>query len=218
METISVTIPREKEALIKTAGYLRSLAGAEVAQVTGDPIEVELNPQKEADEMEARMDETIAAAASPSGLELDTDGRPWDARIDSGAKSKTKDGRWKLIRGSDPVLVEQVKAELTAVAPAVVAPVETPAVVAPVETPAVVAPVVQTPQLVAITTYAQLIPRITAQAKAGVLQKDDVLDALNYTGAYAAGAVSIVELAKPEYATLIPLVATELERLWATRA
>ena len=128
---------KEKDALLKTADYLRDLAGVSAVQVTGGPVEVELNPQKEADDMEARMDATIAAATLPveaplppvADLEVDSDGTPWDVRIHSSGKTfmatGPKVGTWKLIRGVDPALVEQVKAELLAV-PAAVPIVEAP--------------------------------------------------------------------------------------------
>jgi len=58
-----------------------------------------------------------AASASESGtIDLDAEGIPWDARIHSGAKSKIKDGTWRLKKGAEPALVESVKAELKAAA------------------------------------------------------------------------------------------------------
>ena len=241
METISVTIPMEEKALLKMANWFRSLAGIEAEQtISGDQTVVELSPQAEATATGQRIDNMIAAAGAPEvetaiatdAPLLDSEGRPWDARIDSGAKSRTKDGRWKLMRGVDAALVDQVKAELLQGEEPVVATVppaiETPAVITPPATAPVVAPVIETPAVVpvvaapavapvAITTYAQLVPRLTAQADAKVLQPNDVLDTLAATGASAAGAVNLTELAKPEYAVYIPLVAAELERIWATR-
>ncbi len=46
-------------------------------------------------------------------MELDGENLPWDARIHTKARTKlVKDNTWKLARGVDPALVEQVKAEL----------------------------------------------------------------------------------------------------------
>lgn len=243
METISVTIStKETEILLKTADYLRSLAGVGAVQTIEE--EVLLSPEKEADAMGERIDDVVAAASAPAAVApvvgattVDSDGTPWDARIHSGGKtfmtSGPKAGTWKLIRGVDKNLVEQVKAELLQgeesvieVAPVVVPPVETPVAVAPVVAPAAVAPPpfvppVAAPVVATATTYAELIPRITAQstvAGAAKLDKDDVNNALANTGAAAAGAINLTELAKPEHAVYIPLVAAELERVWATRA
>jgi hypothetical protein len=217
METISVTIPREKEALRKTADYLLDLAGesreatVNIKDGAAGPIEVELDPEAEA---AATSDHIDAMVSTAGAAELDIDGRKWDVRIDSSAKTKTKDGRWKLVRNVDPAFVEQVKAELS-VAPMAVAP---PAVPPVVET-APVAPPVETPAAAAINTYAQLVPRITAMANTvpPTLQQHDVMDALNSSGAFIAGATNLTELAEPEHAHFIPLVAAELEKLWATR-
>ena len=52
---------------------------------------------------------------APVGVEVDSAGLPWDARIHGAAKKKTKkDELWKKIRGVDPALVETVEAELHA--------------------------------------------------------------------------------------------------------
>ena len=255
METISITIPREREVLIKTSDYLRSLAGVETAQTVAPIVEVVLDPRKEAEDMEARIDTTIAAAAAPAIPPVeapagtatappthDSDGTPWDVRIHSGGKtfmqSGPKVGTWKLKKGVDPALVEQVKAELLAVvaAPAPVAPVEVPVVAAPapvapvellavvaapVEVPVVAAPVVEIPPaaaVVPVTTYTELITLITDQSKpGGVLQANDVKNAIALSGAGAHGVTTLPELAPAQRIAYIPLVAAELERIWATR-
>lgn len=240
METISITIPKEKETLLKTADYLRDLACVEVAEVapviTGAEVAELLSPQEEADAMGDRIDDTVATAragATTLAPGLDKSGCPWDARIHASSKAFIADGTWRLKRGVDPALVESVKAELSQGEEPVVEtvqPIAAPVAVAPaappIETPAVAALAAAAPAApappalaapVAITTYAELIPRITAQANAKLLQPSDVLDALTVTGASAAGAINLTELAKPEHAVYIPLVAAELERIWATR-
>lgn len=51
-----------------------------------------------------------------TGIELDEDGLPWDARIHGASKLKLKRGNtWKLKKGVDNELVDTVKAELRAV-------------------------------------------------------------------------------------------------------
>ena len=266
METISITIPREKEALIKTADYLRSLAGVETAQTVIPIVEVILDPQKEADDMGDRIDRTVAAAAAPAvevpaippaapavevpaippaaGLEVDSEGAPWDVRIHSGGKtfmqSGPKIGTWKLKKGVDPALLEQVKAELLAapaevlnipavatdeqgyaIAPAAaLPPVEAPVVV--VVAPAAALPTVEIPPaaaIVPVTTYTELITFITDQSKpGGVLQANDVKDAIKASGAGMHGVITLPELAPAQHIAYIPLVADELRKIWATRA
>ena len=235
METISVTIPREKGALIKTADYLRSLAGVGTGVQINIKDEVILDPQKEADDTGDRIDRTVAAAAAPSveapaippaaGLEVDSDGAPWDARIHSGGKtfmaSGPKVGTWKLIRGVDQALVERVKAELLALptTPPVVEILA--AALPPVGAPVVAAPVVEIPPaaaVVTVTTYTGLITLITDQSKpGGVLQANDVKDAIAVSGAGMVGLTTLPELAPAQHIAYIPLVATELGRIWATR-
>lgn len=59
-----------------------------------------------------------APVAQPSlagGVELDTDGLPWDERIHAGTKRKNDDGRWTKKRGlNDPALVTRVVEQLRA--------------------------------------------------------------------------------------------------------
>lgn len=57
---------------------------------------------------------TTSVTATPV-VELDSEGLPWDGRIHSSSKEKlVKGATWKLKRGVDKALVEQVKTELRA--------------------------------------------------------------------------------------------------------
>lgn len=76
---------------------------------------------------------SVPAAAAPDRGDLDGDGLPWDARIHSEGKAKTKDGKWRLKRNVDAAEREKVVAELKA---AMGAPASPPA---PVSAPPVVA-------------------------------------------------------------------------------
>lgn len=49
--------------------------------------------------------------STPAGAELDSAGNPWDARIHSGGKSTLQDGTWKLKKGVDKALVDQITAQ-----------------------------------------------------------------------------------------------------------
>lgn len=56
-----------------------------------------------------------AEVVTPTGVELDSAGLPWDVRIHGKKKAKTKkEGTWKLTRGVDKALVDKVEAELKA--------------------------------------------------------------------------------------------------------
>lgn len=67
------------------------------------------------------------SATATSAVPLDSEGLPWDARIHSSSKEKIKDGTWKIKRGTDKLLIDDVKAELRAVMniPLAPAPTET---------------------------------------------------------------------------------------------
>jgi len=55
---------------------------------------------------------TTIAAAGP--VEYDSSGLPWDGRIHNKKHSKKQDGTWKLIKGLDPTVAQQVIQELSA--------------------------------------------------------------------------------------------------------
>lgn len=56
---------------------------------------------------------TTAASVPPAnnGAETDSQGNVWDVRIHSGGKSKIADGTWKLKKGVDKALVDQINAQ-----------------------------------------------------------------------------------------------------------
>ncbi len=66
--------------------------------------------------------------AAIAGVEVDSQGLPYDARIHSSSRERIKDGTWKLKRGTDPALVESVRAEYKAV---MAIPAPTPILAAP---------------------------------------------------------------------------------------
>jgi hypothetical protein len=57
---------------------------------------------------------TNAAPAPASGVEFDSTGLAWDARIHSGKKSQTASGEWRALKGVDKSLVKNVELELRA--------------------------------------------------------------------------------------------------------
>jgi len=98
-------------------------SGVPVPSTTGDGAQSTPDPRPEAaaagstppepETMETAPDAgTEPAGTEPGNLELDAAGIPWDARIHSGAKSKTKDGCWRIKKGVDPAVLDSVTAEL----------------------------------------------------------------------------------------------------------
>ena len=224
METISITIPREKEALIKTADYLRDLASVETAAAMKPVITEELNPEAEAEAMGQRIDDTVTAAQTQAAPEFDKEGIRWDARIHASSKALVADGTWRLKRGVDQALIAQVKAELKQGEEPVVAEIPaTPPLVPPAAPvaavlPAAVAPPVPPVEAAATVTYSELVPMITEAVQAKKLQPTDILEACKASGAHAqCGAASLPDLAKAEAAPYISLVADALRNIWATR-
>ena len=223
MNSISITIPMAYDALTRAGNMLHDLASdidKEVITPTPVPAAVAETPVAPvvpialaAAETPATpaVAETPAIPAAPAGVEVDSSGLPWDPRINSSSKKKlAKTLEWKLARGVDPVLVEQVKVELrAAMAAPVPAATETPVAPAPAiaETPAVpveaIAPIpVATPTLPAVPapmTFQQLLARITAEG----IPADKVTTAVINVGLASMPLLG----ARPD---LVPAVAAEL--------
>lgn len=103
-------------------------------------MERNLEVVEEVKEVEA----PVETAAPVVESDTDVEGITWDSRIHSSAKNKTTKGVWKLRRGVDKDLVEQVKAEQKGEVVAQPAPVvEETKVEAPVQEVAQPAPVIE---------------------------------------------------------------------------
>lgn len=119
---------------------------------------------------------TSTITETVTNVPVDSEGLPWDGRIHSSSKEKlVKDSTWKLKRGVDKALVEQVKAELRGVmAIPTTAPVTETHGLHPNPNPLSVsavnaivaaqstAPAPTAPAAGGITTFAQLMAAITA--------------------------------------------------------
>lgn len=113
---------------------------------------------------------TSTITETATNVPVDSEGLPWDGRIHSSSKEKlVKDSTWKLKRGVDKTLVEQVKAELRGVmAIPTTAPVTETHGLHPNPNPLSVsaaqstAPAPTAPAAGSITTFAQLMAAITA--------------------------------------------------------
>lgn len=148
MKTISLTVPMDYDALTRAADMFHGMA---TDCKHGGVVHIDKDKEKQVDEIvendgisaapapvinidgdDAGKQQESSAAPAPAngvtGVELDEDGLPWDARINSSSKKKTvKEKTWKLKRGVDPALVETVKAELKAAMSASPAPAAAPA-------------------------------------------------------------------------------------------
>lgn len=65
---------------------------------------------------------SATVAAAPAGGDLDVNGVPWDARIHSEGKAKTKDGAWRFKRGVSDADRDRIAKELKAALGAPAAP------------------------------------------------------------------------------------------------
>lgn len=156
-----------------------------------------------------------AVHTSPvGGVETDTDGLPWDARIHAGTKNKNADGRWKAKKGiNDPAFVERVKTELRQVmgnAPTVVSAPAGAGAVATVITPPAVTVNAPAPAAPNVDTFVALVGRASAAMMAGKVTQDEL-------NAIAAkwGVVSLPLAAnRPD---LVPSIGAEIDALIASR-
>jgi len=108
--------------------------------------------------------------------DLDSAGYPWDERIHAGSKTKNKDGSWKLKRGVDKTLVQQIRAEHTAL-PRPFAPPVSPVLTPPVS------PVLTPPGTTTGTTsWPTVLQRVSAAQAAGNLDVTKMTEYLNNHG------------------------------------
>jgi len=102
----------------------------EAREVLGFAPDNSISPTEAA----AAQNTTVAAG----GVERDSNGLPWDARIHSSSKAKVESGAWRLRKGVDKGLVAKVEAELkstVAAAPAATATLPTASAAPPLPLP-----------------------------------------------------------------------------------
>lgn len=72
----------------------------------------------------------VPSPTPPAGVPLDADDLPWDARIHSGNKETTAEGKWRKRRGVHEetmrIVTEELRATMSAVAPTVTLPTTAP--------------------------------------------------------------------------------------------
>ena len=121
----------------------------------------------------------IPGVAAPTtgapGVDVDTDGLPWDERIHAGTKSKNADGRWKKKKGlNDAAKVSQIEAELKARmvgGAAAAAPMPLPGVVGGATATALPPPGVALPPADPVN-FEQLMTRLSPASASGAVPVD----------------------------------------------
>jgi hypothetical protein len=152
---ITISVALEPDALVATADKLNRLADLfnepfEDTQITHD--ETTSNTGESAGTEETS--DTTAEIATLSGVELDSLGLPWDERINTESKLKLKkEGTWKVKRGIDKALVENVRAELAAAMVATACEPETAATTAAPPPPAATTAAPPPPAANTVTKY-----------------------------------------------------------------
>lgn len=211
---ISITITdlgalpqRERERL---ADYLRGPTQSKPAEVTTVPHET-TPTVVEVHEPTVTVD--TAAVFKP---EKDAQGVVWDERIHASTRNMNQDGTWKRRRGCDDALFAQVMGELTGVTScreiidAIAPELKTQYPVAPTPGPTLSCTdsvaVTPPPPTDAITTFPQLMTRITA---AGI-PAPTVITAVRETGEAVGWENATLPMLGTARAELIPEVARRL--------
>jgi hypothetical protein len=143
-----------------------------------------------------------APQETTDGPELDAEGLPWDSRIHASTRTRNKDETWRLLRGVDQGLVDQVKAELKA---AMSAPVPASPPAAPAETPPAAPSDDQPP-----VSFAGFVQAITKKQAAGLLTVQEINEVCVKHG-LAQMPLLVNRL------DLIPAIYSDLRAIWATR-
>ena len=123
---IKLEIPNDPACINAARAFFNALEGKHEMAITPEEptyngnIEAVVSPATDTEWPQER-----------DGVLYDSAGMPWDERIHVTTKTCKKDGTWKYGRGVQPLIIEEVEAELKS---AQTAPVEQPA--APVEQPA----------------------------------------------------------------------------------
>ena len=96
-----------------TASNVLPLAVNNVDEEDDAPTPLPLAVNNVDDEDDAPTPPIVGAPQSLAavGVELDSEGYPWDHRIHASTKTKIADGSWKVKRGIDTTLIDQVRAE-----------------------------------------------------------------------------------------------------------
>lgn len=108
---------------------------------------------------------TVSTVPAPTATApaVDSAGIPWDARIHSSSKTTVADGTWRAKKGLNPVVKQQVEAELRGVPVVPTVPVAAGSISAPVAPAIPTPPVPPAPAAASESemTFAQFLTRVT---------------------------------------------------------
>lgn len=112
--SITVTDPTNDEAL-RVADYLYDLAGytKRIRDMTSSEASDALRAHVESLELPnpAYTPGSVAPPPPPANVELDSAGRPWDARIHASSKAQVADGTWRKRKNLDPAIAAALTVE-----------------------------------------------------------------------------------------------------------
>lgn len=218
---LQFTIDTENtDEIRRVAEFLTAYAGSKGNTITKKetadtppPVEPTATPIAPSAQTVPVQPETPAATTAPAPVsenttDVDSTGRPWDARIDSSNRKKSANGKWQKRRGVTPELIAQVTAELMSGVGATAQPEAAPAqpVMAaappPPQQPAPVAPAAPSVDPTAITTLPLLVQYLEMKG----LQLTDITET-----ASACGCENIAFLGTANYAHVIPAIVAQLE-------
>lgn len=176
------------EGLRKIAGLFHAIA-AYNATLLGD----NLTPQDPQDAEEPQVVHEVIK--TENGIEVDSEGLPWDSRINTSMRTKLQDGTWRFKRGVSDEMAAAVKRELkiTMGAPLPAEDIPPPPFVANAEPPAppqdnitegtlwdgaaITASPIDKPLL-----FSELMQMIVAKFNTKELTKDDIQTAVELVG------------------------------------
>lgn len=116
---LAASIDGPQVTLPKTAAFNAASATVDVTEFAAAPVSnaLPLAPANVDDEDDDPIADlpvpptTGAGTFAAAGIELDSEGFPWDHRIHASTKTKISNGTWKLKPRTEPALIEQVRAE-----------------------------------------------------------------------------------------------------------
>lgn len=108
------------EFIAKKIGYSEELLECDIPD---DEPEQEDEPSP--------IKDIVETTSQAFGIEVDSQGLPWDGRIHASTRSKVADGTWKMRRGVDEEVVQVVRNELMATMGMEVKPLDIPSPLTP---------------------------------------------------------------------------------------
>ena len=217
LKDANVISPDIREQLHQKAKEIHTPLGMD-AECEIDPRAIFGKNKLEPVDVNTSIEPTILPTTTAAGeIEVDVAGLPWDGRIHSRSKSKTKDGLWRVQRGLHDSVYEKVMAELKQTMAVPLPPsFAKPEIVVPIAplTPADIAamspinPPISAPTVPREVTFNDFILKVTMASNSGKIDRASIGALVNKHGV-----PSIALLAnRPD---LLPAINAEFDRLVA---